>query len=180
MMNPLTLDAQAKSGAGFMMGFGYSRTQKTYPEIGNLSNRINTADIAAGLSVVAGHHFIGIGALDLNLYKGIGNPRYYIDTFSNGQSRCRDSRTGQFADTSLCNTPVEVISAGMFDGNITVKSLMAGAGYRKSSLDADSAPYASIGLGHYLKTSNSLVFFRVIYGKTVAQAQLGFAAHWPK
>ena len=36
------------------------------------------------------------------LYKG-DNDRYYEDTFSNGQTRCRDSETGQFADDSECN-----------------------------------------------------------------------------
>jgi hypothetical protein len=53
-----------------------------------------------------------------------------MDTFSNGQSRCRDSRTGQFAETALCREPIEVISAGMFDANVLVSSLIFGAGYR--------------------------------------------------
>lgn len=30
------------------------------------------------------------------------NDRYYRDTFSNGQSRCRDSTNGQFADDGDC------------------------------------------------------------------------------
>lgn len=30
------------------------------------------------------------------------NDRYYDDTFSNGQSRCRDGQTGQFASDSKC------------------------------------------------------------------------------
>ena len=36
------------------------------------------------------------------LYKG-NNDRYYEDTFSNGQTRCRDSETGQFAADEKCD-----------------------------------------------------------------------------
>ena len=35
------------------------------------------------------------------VHKG-DNDRYYRDTFSNGQSRCRDGDTGQFASDSEC------------------------------------------------------------------------------
>lgn len=35
------------------------------------------------------------------VHKG-DNDRYYDDTFSNGQSRCRDGQTGQFASDSKC------------------------------------------------------------------------------
>lgn len=41
------------------------------------------------------------------VYKG-DNDRYYEDTFSNGQTRCRDSETGHFAKNSECdNTAVK-------------------------------------------------------------------------
>lgn len=36
------------------------------------------------------------------VYKG-DNDRYYEDTFNNGQTRCRDSSNGQFADDRLCD-----------------------------------------------------------------------------
>lgn len=36
------------------------------------------------------------------LYRG-NNTRYYQDTFSNGQSRCRDRYNGQFASSGQCN-----------------------------------------------------------------------------
>jgi len=35
------------------------------------------------------------------VHKG-DNDRYYNDTFSNGQSRCREGQTGQFASDSKC------------------------------------------------------------------------------
>jgi hypothetical protein len=49
----------------------------------------------------------GAGGFKLRPVAGVfafrgDNDRYYRDTFSNGQSRCRDSQTGQFADDSDC------------------------------------------------------------------------------
>lgn len=36
------------------------------------------------------------------VYQG-DDDRYYEDRFANGQKRCRDSRTGHFAESSRCN-----------------------------------------------------------------------------
>lgn len=57
--------------------------------------------------------------------------RYYTDRFSNGQARCRDSATGQFAPTEYC-TPVPLYSA-VFEAGVSFAAgpgrLLVGPGY---------------------------------------------------
>lgn len=64
------------------------------------------AELGAGYTLSAGGFSLRpiVGAF---IYRG-DNDRYYDDTFSNGQTRCRDSETGQFAKDSKCdNTAVK-------------------------------------------------------------------------
>lgn len=66
------------------------------------------------------------------VYKG-DNDRYYEDQFSNGQSRCRDSSTGQFASDAKCdNTAVKAY--GKIEATYTLPaSVELGGGARFSS-----------------------------------------------
>ncbi|WP_262504463.1 hypothetical protein [Sphingobium sp. KCTC 72723] len=58
-------------------------------------------ELGAGYSLTLGGFSLRpiVGAF---VYKG-DNDRYYQDSFSNGQTRCRDGQTGQFANDSECN-----------------------------------------------------------------------------
>jgi hypothetical protein len=81
---------------------------------------------------------------DITLVAGESDGRYYMDTFSNGQSRCRDSVTGQFAATSLCNAPVETRYAVAVDARYSLrgKGGFLGFGGRAGTL---STLYATAG-----------------------------------
>jgi hypothetical protein len=57
--------------------------------------------LVGGMTVGVGRVFASFTPADLILYSGDTGP-YYTDTFSNGQSRCRDSRNGQFAADVNC------------------------------------------------------------------------------
>lgn len=119
---------------------------------------------------------MGFATLDASAYPGVPNLRYYRDAFSNGQSRCRDTVTGQFALDSLCRRPIETISAGMFDGNVLLSPLplMVGAGYRLTGAAENRSPYASVG---YTRPAGSnLWFIRSLIGPRIIQFQVGIAA----
>lgn len=90
----------------------------------------------------AGFHITPtIGAF---IYKG-DNDRYYRDTFSNGQSRCRDSTNGQFAKDSLCNNTA-VDAYGRIEASYSLKVIEVGAGARYSTLSETVQPYGTIGV----------------------------------
>jgi hypothetical protein len=71
------------------------------------------------------------------------NSRYRMDTFSNGQSRCRDTTNGQFADTSLCG-PRAVFGASAdvmaFTKSDSSHSVGLGGGYR---VGPSAGPFAA-------------------------------------
>lgn len=70
---------------------------------------------------------------------GSGQPsRYYWDTFSNGQRRCRDRSTGQFARSSLCS------GAG---GDGTGSDEYTGVGMELGYLLRQAAPHVELGAG---------------------------------
>lgn len=63
-------------------------------------------ELGIGYSLTAGGFSLRpmVGAF---IYQG-DNDRYYEDTFSNGQTRCRDGNTGRFANDAKCdNTAVK-------------------------------------------------------------------------
>jgi hypothetical protein len=66
------------------------------------------------------------------IYKG-DNDRYYEDDLSNGQTRCRDTSNGQFADDEKCNDAA-VKPYGKIEATYTLLgSLEFGGGARFSS-----------------------------------------------
>lgn len=79
------------------------------------------------------------------VYKG-DNDRYEEDTFSNGQTRCRDMSNGQFADDEKCNNAA-VKAYGKVEATYTlIGSLEFGAGARFSSEKVRAYGTASIPL----------------------------------
>jgi hypothetical protein len=81
---------------------------------------------------------------------------YYADTFSNGQSRCRNSANGQFAKNYNCSPNVNVdvgflrdadLSYG-FSINSSENKLFLGAG---TSITDNRGVYGVIGYGNFLK-----------------------------
>jgi hypothetical protein len=70
------------------------------------------------------------------------NDRYYTDTFSNGQSRCRDSQNGQFADDSKCEN-VDFKPYARVEAAYAIPLFAeVGAGVRLS--DEKARPYGTI------------------------------------
>ena len=66
------------------------------------------ADSVSGLlmtgAVIVQSNWVAVtfSPLEVLLHAGDSGP-YYTDTFDNGQSRCRNSSNGQFAETSNCS-----------------------------------------------------------------------------
>jgi hypothetical protein len=83
--------------------------------------------IAASRSV-----FMASLPLEISLLPN-NNGRYTTETFSNGQSRCRDTTNGQFADSSLCG-PRAVLGASLdalaFMRPDSMHAVGFGGGYR--------------------------------------------------
>lgn len=90
--------------------------------------------LTSGLSFRWGPLIGTFSPLDLTLYPDGSSP-YYRDYFDNGQSRCRDSRNGQFASDASCET-VDASYAYSADAVVLVPSgskrfpLLVGAGRR--------------------------------------------------
>lgn len=79
--------------------------------------------------------------------RGAESDRYYMDTFSNGQSRCRDSQTGRFASAANCSETETITGYGLDAGLIFANpdaygSFFVGAGYRPVG---GEGPYGSVG-----------------------------------
>lgn len=145
-----------------------------------VSGATNSFGFAAGGSLRF-WRLIGLATLDTSAYSGLANPRYYKDAFSNGQSRCRDSITGQFANDTLCGAPLKTISAGMFDVNAMLRPLplTVGAGYRYTGISDDRGAYISFGYTRPLRTGDDdLWFVRSNIGAAIVQFQVGIVMHW--
>lgn len=75
------------------------------------------------------------------LYQG-DNDRYYVDEFDNGQSRCRDSTNGQFADDGLCSN-IAAKAYGRLEATYTIPTAFElGGGARLSS--GEVRPYGTV------------------------------------
>lgn len=116
----------------------------------------------------------GLGSAGFKLRPMVGvfvirgdNDRYYEDTFSNGQTRCRDSQTGQFADDSEC-VNVDFKPYGRVEAVYSAQVAEIGAGVRLSEQKA--RPYGTIAF------SASKVRFKVNVGPKyyAGGLQLGF------
>ena len=111
------------------------------------------AELGIGYNLsVAGFTLRPIGGAFL--YKG-DNDRYYNDSFSNGQSRCRDSFTGQFASDGKCdNTAVKAY--GKIEATYTLPaSIEFGGGARFSSEKVRPYGTASFPLGPKIRVKGN-------------------------
>ena len=87
---------------------------------------------AIGMAAALGRHIVLFADGD-GLFYQQANDRYHFDTFSNGQERCRDSQTGQFARDSLCSE-TQAIYGAVFELDLMIPvggaSILLGGGYR--------------------------------------------------
>lgn len=79
------------------------------------------------------------------------NSPYYLDSFSNGQERCRDRRTGRFVETARCDPSHEVRWAVAGELNAAPRvlhPLLLGAGVRHAvaATGPGTAAYGTVGL----------------------------------
>lgn len=83
-------------------------------------------------------------AIGAFLYKG-DNDRYYVDEFSNGQSRCRDRTNGQFADDYLCNN-IAAKAYGRVEATYTIPAGPEIGGGARFAVDEKVRPYGTVAL----------------------------------
>jgi hypothetical protein len=78
------------------------------------------------------------------LISGSDEDRFYTDTFSNGQSRCRERSTGQFADDSDC-VELDARPYGRLEATYRVggKGVELGGGVRISK---EFVPYGTLAI----------------------------------
>jgi hypothetical protein len=139
---------------------------------------INAYGFGGGLSAKLSR-VVGFASFDVSAYPGASNPRFRRETFSNGQSVCRDLSTGQFAASESCSRDVDTITAGMFDANVLLPRMpfMAGVGYRTG---LQKGGYGSLGFAKQFRSSNNLWFLRGLAGRDFWQVNIGIAAYWPR
>ena len=149
------MEAQGKPRFGVVANVGYSRSESQ-----------------SGLGVAGGGSFrwsrLLISALaDFTIVPTPGDERYFLDTFSNGQQRCRDRTNGQFARTELCSGSVYAITAGMFDINIigaTQFPIFIGAGYRAGPAHG---AYLNLGYAQPVSNNRSVWFIKSSVGRYI-------------
>lgn len=108
---------------------------------------------------------------DLGLYPDEDSP-YYRDQLDNGDSRCRDSRNGQFADDANCGPAVTFAVRGEATAFVPRKSpFFLGGGYRLGEL---SVPYGTAGWEFRRSGSSAAGFLRTEVGERYVQIELGF------
>jgi len=116
-------------------------------------NKHSTVDVDGGIFgaglALRGGFLLGTVGADVTLQddKSAGDSRYYMDTFSNGQSRCRDSETGQFVATEKCSdlsieTVPGVTAEGALVPSRSVPIYVGGGVYASSR---ETSPYFSFG-----------------------------------
>lgn len=105
--------------------------------------------------------------LDVLFFPGDPDPRYYRDQFSNGQSRCRDSETGQFVTDAHCinvDTRAAVRLAGMYQA--AGWQVAVGGGVRISNDGINPIAAAAYERGPLI--------WRLVAGPKYFQANIGF------
>jgi hypothetical protein len=100
--------------------------------------------------------------------------RYYTDTFDNGNSVCRDSETGRFADKSNCGP--DVIFAASAEAGFAIATgvhpVYLTGGYRvgagESAFGAIAIAFQPLNSLHwYAKASVGREFTQVVFGGSV-------------
>jgi hypothetical protein len=112
-------------------------------------------------------------ALDFVIGPPVYSDRYYTDTFSNGQSRCRDSTNGQFASTSLCSGEPTTDVGALLDAGLRFHEsfpLEIGAGVRLGAL---TVPVVTVGFSRPFATFTGRWYLRGIAGDGYAGGRIG-------
>jgi hypothetical protein len=113
-----------------------------------------------------------LGAVDVFVPEA--DDRYYRDTFSNGQSRCRDSVTGQFASDSKCGA---ALAFGAIRAEVLLPVLDTGIeigpGFR---VGERSLPHAAIAYNTQIERDQPfLLYLHGAGGVNFMQADVGIA-----
>lgn len=104
---------------------------------------------------------------------GDATGRYYEDCFNNGQCRCRDSETGQFASSARCNPAETKFGAAVEAGYLlptATRRIEFGAGYRAGYA---ATPYGTIAL-YTGGTGGTHAFTRLTVGSRFVNLNGGF------
>lgn len=104
--------------------------------------------LVAGVSAKLGPVLIDVLPVDF-LYDPDFSSPFYRDDFANGQSRCRDSRTGQFADDSQCSS--RVTRSVVLDVAILIPRtpVTVGLGHRIVGSNMADSWFATAGVGWF-------------------------------
>lgn len=110
---------------------------------------------------------------DVGFIPTTGGDRYYMDSFSNGQSRCRDRETGRFVTTSTCHG-LKLVYAAAIDVNYIInrgnyRDIFGGIGGR---VGAAKTFYGSFGLVYRRKRP---LIIRLNLGENFFNLNFGFS-----
>jgi hypothetical protein len=136
---------------------------------------------ALGLGATRFFRFVGltITPMDLTFVPQEGDSRYYEDTFSNGQTRCRDSATGQFASDSKCGGAYRTLYAASVTARLNIpvrdNEWYVGGGYRAGST---STPYGAVGFVRQPDGAGAW-FVELRTGSDLVQATIGATLNSP-
>ena len=88
---------------------------------------------------------------------------FYSDTFSNGQTRCRNQSNGQFANDANCVTETDSEWRGSLDGYIRINPnvLIGGGGLYTFQSDDDEREGAWTGFGALMFEANERLGFEL-------------------
>jgi opacity protein-like surface antigen len=116
-----------------------------------------------------------LGAMDFVIPEGDG--RYYRDTFSNGQSRCRDSETGRFASDTQCGAG---LAFGAVRGELLLPipriPLEVGVGVR---IGDRTLPYAAAGFETKIEEGKPILLYaHGAGGEQFIQADAGISVRF--
>jgi hypothetical protein len=130
--------------------------------------------LTAGLGLRAGPFLMALNVMDVTLSRGDTGP-YYVDEFSNGQSRCRNGDNGQFASDSKC-VAIDTDYAASADLNLLVPGtpLFLGGGGRIGG--DDDLWYGSIGAA-WGSSSRRLWVLRGNVGKDYVSGLISVGFH---
>ena len=139
---------------------------------------VTEADTVFGVGLAAGaswgwRRFHAAGTADFVVGTASSDSRYYYDTFSNGQRRCRDTTTGQFSNNASCDGQTEVVVSGIVELGIRVSNsfpLELGGGYRVGS---GSGGLGVIGFSRPLKQRSGRWYMHGVAGSHYASFRVG-------
>lgn len=128
--------------------------------------------VNGGFSAATNRAWATLLPIELTFVPGTADPRYYQDTFSNGQTRCRDSQTGQFASNTKCQAPIGIKYSGALEANVQPSlhhPIFVGAGFHAGYA---RTAYGTIGLIRR-RPNGTGTLLRISAGASFLQLALG-------